>query len=277
MSPENQGFRDTTVRALDRRDLSTTWAFEYTPASSSAVDQSYLQHVRTADIFVWLATAGTTPPVVAEVHEAIASSRRLWVVRIGENLTDDITQALIERVKPVCKMASAQDEDELADVLVLTFGDEVARALRGAPAAGRSSRLDALMIESRARCIVRWQAAGIDPATAATLADDATVLAPSLPPSATGGDVRVLTGDFGSGKSLLLERIHQADIVAARMGSGPIPIFLDAAAVSDLRAAVEGAAQASEGSMWKGQASSSMESISFHRRPPGEFSIRLGC
>src|SRR5438034_5044621 len=120
MSPENQGFRDTTVRALDRRDLSTTWAFEYTPASSSAVDQSYLQHVRTADIFVWLATAGTTPPVVAEVHEAIASSRRLWVVRIGENLTDDITQALIERVKPVCKMASTQDEDELADVLVLT-------------------------------------------------------------------------------------------------------------------------------------------------------------
>lgn len=241
MSPAMQGFRDTAVRSLDRKDLATTWAFEYTPANSSPIDTSYLESVRITDIFVWLASPGTTAPVLAEVEEAIASSRRIWVVQIGD-LTDDATVTLIERVKPLCKMASAANADELADVLALTFADEVARAIRNVPAAGRQSRLDALMVESRARCIVRWQAAGIDPVMAASLADDPTVLAPSLAPSPVGGRVRVLTGDFGSGKSLLIERIHQAHIVDARTASNPIPVYLDGAAVSDLRGAVEEAA-----------------------------------
>jgi hypothetical protein len=242
MSADMQSVRDAAVRALDRPNFSVAWAFEHTPASSDPVDLSYLRKVREADIVVWLVGATTTQPVVNEIGEAIASDRRLWVVRLAVEHRDSDTTALLEKVKARCKMSDATDASSVQEVLTLTFADEVARAIRGRPSAGRLGRLDDLVVESRARCIVRWQAAGLDSATAVALADDVTLAAPDLELVDSSHRVRVLTGDFGSGKSLLVERLHQMDVSSARHPTAPVPVYLDAGAVDDLRSAVEAAA-----------------------------------
>lgn len=87
---------------------------------------------------------------------------------------------------------------------------------------------------SRGRLIARWVAAGVRPELAQTLADDEHVGSPVrlnrvLP--TTG--LMVLEGDFGSGKSVTAERIHQADIAAAADNqNAPLPVYLSAKWVS---------------------------------------------
>jgi hypothetical protein len=99
---------------------------------------------------------------------------------------------------------------------------------------------------SRGRLVARWVAAGVSPELAQSLADDDRVGAPerlgrALP--ATG--LAVLTGDFGSGKSVTGERIYLADNAAATADdTAPLPAYLIAKSVSGplldtVRAAVD--------------------------------------
>ncbi len=94
----------------------------------------------------------------------------------------------------------------------------------------REEYLDELQINSRVRLIARWAAAGLDDELSGDLADDVSVGAWPLvliPPRATG--VVVLEGDFGSGKSVAAERLHQGDIAAAvASASAPLPVYLSA-------------------------------------------------
>jgi hypothetical protein len=83
---------------------------------------------------------------------------------------------------------------------------------------------------SRGRLAAGWVAVGISADVAQMLADDDAVGSPArlgreLP--ATG--LTVLEGDFGSGKSVTAERIHQEDIAAA-VGddTAPLPVYLRA-------------------------------------------------
>lgn len=93
-----------------------------------------------------------------------------------------------------------------------------------------------------ARLVERWRAAGVPEEIAVALAADAKIgqLPSSLPES---GPV-VLCGDFGSGKSVSSERLHQADIAAfMRDPDEPVPVFLRARdVVGGLEAAVAPAA-----------------------------------
>lgn len=94
----------------------------------------------------------------------------------------------------------------------------------------RIQRLHALLTESRARLITRWLAAGLEENEAEKFADDPAIgslahVQAALPMAG----LRCIEGDFGSGKSVLGERIHQLDVANALNDTGaPIPVHLTA-------------------------------------------------
>lgn len=111
---------------------------------------------------------------------------------------------------------------------------------RAAPASGgsdggpsRDGVLGRLALQSRRRLIERWAAAGLDDALAADLADDPEVgRGPLALPAIAAQGLLVLEGDFGSGKSVTLERLHQQDLaVACQDADAPVPVYLDAKSV----------------------------------------------
>lgn len=101
----------------------------------------------------------------------------------------------------------------------------------------RARRRQELLLEaasaSRGRLIARWVAAGVSPRLAESLADDDSVGAPTrLGRALLGTGLTVLEGDFGSGKSVTAERIHQADVATALDNQhAPVPLYLVAKSV----------------------------------------------
>lgn len=94
----------------------------------------------------------------------------------------------------------------------------------------RTQWLDDLSQESRARCIMRWQAIGLSRAEADALLNDPSVgpLRPEWQPTEERPFV-LLLGEMGIGKSLIAERLLQAEIEKARGGEGGrLPVYLDA-------------------------------------------------
>ncbi len=87
---------------------------------------------------------------------------------------------------------------------------------------------------SRGRMISRWVAAGVSAELAQALADDDNVGAPTrLGRELPRAGLTILEGDFGSGKSVTIERIHAADIAASLDDdNAPLPVYLDAQSVA---------------------------------------------
>lgn len=223
--------RQVVVDVLDSAPFLVPWAFEYTPASSEPADDTYLRHVRDADIVIWLAGAEVSQPVINEIREALApEGSRLIIIRFGTDSRSDECQALLDEVGLRANYADAADLDELRSALQLTLGDEIIRALRGIPDMGRLELIQQLGQGSRGRCVRRWQAPGLPRGEAVALADDPTVgmlRADCLP-----GDERpviVLSSQMGAGKSLGAERHLQSAIDQLLSdGSAPVPVWLTA-------------------------------------------------
>lgn len=230
MSPDMKWARDAVAATLDRVPYLSRWLFEYTPASSDTADNSYLSKVREADVVIWLVADKTTEPVQNELREALASERRLWIFKLPAPSRDQATEALVKEVGLKAKWIELKEQAQFAELLDLTLGDEVVRAMRNKPGMGRLAHLEELGRASRARCIARWQALGLSRAEASTLADDASVGDPATTlDGAAKPPVCVVSGDFGSGKSLVAERLLQRAILNARDNAGaPVPIFLRA-------------------------------------------------
>jgi hypothetical protein len=124
-------------------------------------------------------------------------------------------------------------------------GQELSRVSEEARARRRQGLLSEAASDGRGRLTARWVAAGVSAEVAQMLADDDAVGSPTrlgreLP--ATG--LTVLEGDFGSGKSVTAERIHQADVAAAAGDDdAPLPVYLSARRVpGPLQDAVRAAA-----------------------------------
>lgn len=228
MRPEIEWARDTAVEALTINPTLVPWAFEYTPASSDSAVTTYLDKVREADIFVWLAGAITTEPVRAEVQEALAHGRRMWVIVLPATHRDELTSQLLREVRNHAKTAAAEDANELRELLSLTFSDEVIRAMRETPGLDRLAHLEQVARRSRARMVSRWIAVGLETAEAIALADDPSVGAPAA--RVLPDDERrlvIVVGDVGAGKSVVAERALQVAVLQAReWPSAPIPVFL---------------------------------------------------
>jgi len=89
--------------------------------------------------------------------------------------------------------------------------------------------LDTAMQRSKARCIARWQGAGVNKNDAIALADDPSI---GISPSELqfcSSKLIILTGEMGVGKSLIGDRLFQAAILKAKEDiTAPIPIFFEA-------------------------------------------------
>lgn len=71
------------------------------------------------------------------------------------------TEDLLEKAKPHGRFRSLTDLDQLETEVEAAVADEIARALDGGPSLSRTERVDSLGRESLARCIQKWQAAGV--------------------------------------------------------------------------------------------------------------------
>ncbi|MEB8341299.1 NACHT domain-containing protein [Streptomyces endophyticus] len=95
------------------------------------------------------------------------------------------------------------------------------------------TRREALLADlstSRGRLVSRWIAVGLDPEQAEELADDSTVgVCPEFMQFHAERRFTVLTGDFGSGKTVALEREYQASALRALDNPDePLPVHLSA-------------------------------------------------
>jgi len=244
MDDEMRQPRDDAVTALDAPSFLSPWAFEYTPASSSPADWSYLSKVRDADVVIWLAGSRTSEPVQREVREALANTVSLIIIRLKDADPDRTTQDLINEVGLRAKWIEVRLE-EVRNAVALSMGDEIVRAWRRKPGRGRAAVLELRGRRSRARCIQRWRASGLTRAEALTFADDVATGRPpdEIRPTAEH-PLRVIESDVGSGKSLCGERLLQEAIAGALADpDAPIPVWLSAQEVQgDLAAAIEAAA-----------------------------------
>jgi hypothetical protein len=235
MDEEMSQPREDAVAALETPAFLSPWAFEFTPASSEDVDESYLRKVRDADVVLWLIGRRTTEPVEREIREALKNDRPLLVVKLSGTSPDERTQALLAEVAPHVKWVEV-DPVNVRVAVALTLSDEFVRAWRRAkPTRARASSLDERGRMSRARSIVRWRAAGLSRREALVLADDLDVgKPPDIARPTPDLPLRVVRGDVGAGKSLVSERLFQeAAAEALANPDAPIPVWLHANEVGE--------------------------------------------
>lgn len=242
MDDELMPIRERVEVALQEAPYLMPWAFETAPASSENVEDGYLRKVREARFVLWLIGSNTTEPVEREINEALASENcGLLPFLLPTENRDSRTKNLLERIKPHARYREIEDLDQLETEVEVAISDEMARALDGQPSTSRAERLDALGRESRARCIQKWQAAGLELDLARKLANDVDV---GATPDALlpGTDVAfvVLVAEAGCGKSLACERFLQKAIAAQLQdAAAPVPVFVAARKViGDLQKSV---------------------------------------
>ena len=220
--------RQELRRAFAPTSFLEPWLFEFTPPSSEPVDDSYLEKVRTADWVIWITGSVTTEPVRGEIEEALRCNRRIIVLRLASATPDAETEALVKRVNTKWHSVTVEN---IREVVELTFGDEIVRAVRGRPHyTNRTAELEEQGRLSVGRSIARWRAAGLTRREATDLATDPAIGAPetALRPSADE-PLKILVGDVGAGKSVVGERIFQEAVRAAADDSdAPLPIWLRA-------------------------------------------------
>jgi nucleoside phosphorylase len=173
------------------------------------------------------------------LYGAWANAARLaMVIRGISDLVSDKTAEHDRKWQPIAARHAAAFAFELLD----QYG---AQGSPAPPARVLTARLEELERACRARMIRSWQALDVPRQLAIQLADDPAVGRPPAAAIPLPGQVRVLLGDMGAGKTLLGERLHQAAIQRARQDiRAPVPVYLTArGAPEGLRKAVEAEAQ----------------------------------
>ena len=118
--------RQAAKTAVEAIPLSRPWVFEFTPASSLPLDESYLSNVRACDIFVLLLGQAVTEPVQREVETARGHDKPLLVFLGDAAPADVVTYAQSLGVK----YASYADPADLARKVSEAVGDELIRGYR---------------------------------------------------------------------------------------------------------------------------------------------------
>lgn len=227
-------YRKSAEECLLNSKFLTPWVFENTPASSEALDDFYLCQVRAADVVIWVGGDHTSTPVVREINEAIKFKKRLWIFLLPEKTQRDRdTQAIIEAVsqnmRPKWCELPDNDIETFIDAFELTIKDEATRSFRNDQYWRRPGALERLSRESRARCIARFTAIGLTQNQANRMIkriSDLPVLAsPEFPKE---GEVSILVGALGSGKSFVAEKLYQEVLEQSISPMDPVPVFTNA-------------------------------------------------
>jgi len=100
---------------------------------------------------------------------------------------------------------------------------EIQHSMQDDRTPNRATLLEQLHQESRARCIVRWLAAGVSEETAGEFADHPNIRKLPRDLQLIPGKVILLTGVMGIGKSLIVERLFQ-NAVAQMTQDADVPI-----------------------------------------------------
>jgi len=206
------------------------WAFEFTSSSSEDVVEGFLRKVRESDFIIWLVRDITTSAVENEIRNAISTNKRLLIFILpNENKRDNRTENLLSDAKLFYKYCEVSNLEELLLAVDHSLIDEIIRSLRSEPGLNRNANLVELLNSSRARCITRWQSAGIPIEKASIFFEDKEMGKPreELINHLSQLKLAVLMGDFGSGKSLMAERLLQENIKnSIDDSSSPVPVFI---------------------------------------------------
>src|SRR6266498_1864721 len=120
--------RDAAVRIIDSLLLSRAWAFEFSPASSDPVDQTYLEKVDQCDIFILILGVEITTAVRDEYERAVAGVKpRLLFVKNGQR-TASAAEWLGQRQD--VKWARFDTPEDLAQHVKAAVCDELIKAHR---------------------------------------------------------------------------------------------------------------------------------------------------
>ena len=226
MDAEMKCAREIAVEAIESVEFGRPWAFEFSPASSESVDDSYLQKVREADFVVWLVGGKTRQPAIREINEAIASDRRLLVFKLPSDQRDCNTLNLIEQVGGYAKWQDVASVEELSEHMTKSVADGIVRGLRDSSPPSRASKLSQDYRLSASRCKNHWVSLGIEGHIALQMAEECAlgdVLEPPSPGMYAIVDVQ------GSGKTLAAERLFQRAVNSAISDSSqPFPLFVGA-------------------------------------------------
>lgn len=119
--------RDAVVRAIRSIHLTRDWAFEYTPASSQTVEESYLSKVRDCDIFVLLLGSEYSQVVVRE-HEVATEEGKPILAFVSTGTRSTEQDQLIRSL--TTKYASYAKPDDLEQLVYASVLDEIIRRFK---------------------------------------------------------------------------------------------------------------------------------------------------
>lgn len=121
--------REACVSSIDSLLLTRAWAFEFSPASSDAADDTYLEKVDQCDIFIMILGSELTDPVEREYARAWDRGKpRLLFVKDVEHRTVRAEEWL--RRRSDVKWARFDGATDLADHIRASVSDELVRAHR---------------------------------------------------------------------------------------------------------------------------------------------------
>ena len=226
MDTEMNSARQLAVKAINEF-FGRPWAFEFTPASSEAANDTYLRKVEEADFVVWLVGSRTTQAVINEVHRCLGCKRRLLVFKLPASARDERTQVLLEEAGKVVKWKDVVDPLLLGSEIVSALSDEMIRSLRDPLGEARNRELARVLDRSIADCTESFSRLTMCEEVATELARDMNV-GRVLDDLASG--LYVLEGGQGSGKTLACHRFFQQAVERTlKDSSQPFPIFIHAA------------------------------------------------
>ena len=228
-SPEMVEARRQAYEVIDEFPLTRPWAFENMPASSEAAREHYLRYAYEADFVIWLVGRETTPAVVDEIHACMSVQGSLLAFLLPSNCRDIQTDQLINEVSGYVKWRPVESLGNLGANIRAALQDEIIRAVRNPNPPGRLPWLSRQREETIYRCKGSWTALGVPDDVAEELARDRSIGHELKKPA---GEITMIVGDQGVGKTLALQRLYQNAIdQALKDSSKPFPIFANASAI----------------------------------------------
>lgn len=228
MEPKLGPYRRAAIDVIREFRVLRPWAFECLPAGAVPTAEWCVRNAADARLVVWLAWSKTTDITRREVQAAIDNRRDLLVIELPARQRDRVTEALLDKVRPLGKYDAVHGPrpvDKFRVALRNAIADWLVEKVGSDSGLASSDLLEVLRRRSLERCVSRWT--GVPLGLARVLSTDPTIGAPSaLLRQGVGQKVRVITGEMGSGKSLVAERLHQEAIDAALQTVSPIPVFI---------------------------------------------------